>query len=228
MTTQDDGKGVFGITVEDLRRTAKPKNPSAGGERDDYSGPFDPHLDVERDLSKTAHIQLWKVATKMYLNIDAAWRGAVETKFGQEASLELSRKVWFEVPNNGCFVESTLPRLAMNISGTTVEDWMKHLQIDPGLMGIAGVSCHMEDENTGVLTVNRCDILDALEQAGDETVQKHVCEELEWVGLQAGVDHMNRNIKVTPLKLPKFGCRDGGCVCQWQFKLQPPGSEGAS
>lgn len=217
-------EGSFHISVEDLRRTAR--SPSARKdpnrvERDDYSGPFDPNINVEEDFSKEAHILLWKVATKMYLNIDAAWRGAVEEKFGKEASFELSRRVWFDLPNSGCLVESTLPRLAMNIKGTGVVDWLKHLQIDPGLMGIADVSCDLVDENTGILTVHRCDILDALESAGDEAVQRHVCEELEWEGLQAGVDHMNPDIKVQPLKLPKMGCRDGGCVCQWEFKLKP-------
>jgi len=186
-------------------------------ERQDYSGAFDPDITLV-DFSKEAHMRLCKAATKMYLNIDAAWRAAVEERFGKDVSLELSRRVWFEGKNNGCFVESTLPRVAMNINGSNMESWLKHLQIDPALAGIADVRCELTDESTGYLTVNRCEALEELEKLGDEALQKYVCEELEWKGLLQGASYVNPRIRVEPLEFAQMGRKDG-CACKWKFTM---------
>lgn len=190
-------------------------------ERDDYSGPFDPEVRLEH-FSKEAHMRLCKAAVKMYLNIDAVWRARVEKRFGKEAALELSRSVWFEGRNNGCYVESTLPRAAMNITGNDMESWMKHLQIDPGLVGIADVECALENRDTGYLTVSCCEALRDLEKLGNEELQKYVCEELEWKGLQLGASYVNPRIRVTALKLPRMGCQEH-CDCQWKFTMDNEG-----
>ena len=186
-------------------------------ERRDYSGAFDPDITLE-DFSKEAHMRLCKAATKMYLNIDVAWRRAVEKRFDRKVALELSRHVWLEGKNNGCFVESTLSRMAMNIAGNDMESWMKHLQIDPGLVEIADIRCELKDEKTGYLTVNRCDALEELEKLGDEALQKYVCHELEWQGLQLGASYVNPRIRVEPLKLAEMG-REDGCACKWKFAM---------
>jgi hypothetical protein len=184
---------------------------------EDYSGEFDPDIKYE-DFSKEALIRLLKAATEMYLGMDTSWRTVAKKRFGKNVALDMSREVWYGVKRCGCYMESVLPRRAMSITGDDVASWMKHLQIDPGLACIADIRCEMVDENTGVLTVDHCNALDDMEKLGDPDIQKYNCHELEWKGLQQGVDYMNPKIKVKPLVLPQLGCKRD-IACKWEFKL---------
>jgi hypothetical protein len=180
----------------------------------DYSGEFRPNLRME-DFSKDALIRLWKTGGTYALKISQFWTLMVMERFGEEAALELSRRIWLE--RGASEMEVSLVREAMNIRGNDIGSFLKHLQVDPGVGAVMDIQCELKDKNHGILTVKRCIPLEICEQLQAEKLQKHICEEVDMPGFDIALRQYCPQAKTTALKLPPRKCPQE-IACQWEFR----------
>ena len=183
---------------------------------EDYSGEFRPDLRMQ-DFSKDVLVRLWKASGQFGLRISQYWTLAVMEKFGEEAALELSRKIWVEsgLSEEECRVFTD----AVNIPRNSIASFLKELQVDPGAAGFMDMEVELINENWGIFTVKRCEALEICEALGSERLQKHACEELDVPGYDACVKLCCPEAKATALKLPPRKGPDD-IACKWEFKVE--------
>jgi hypothetical protein len=183
---------------------------------EDYSGEFRPDLRMQ-DFSKDALVRLWKASGQFGLKVSQYWTLAVMEKFGEEAALELSRKIWVEsgLSEEECRVFTD----AVNIPRNSIASFLKELQVDPGAAGFMDLEVELINENWGIFTVKRCAALEICEALGSERLQKHACEELDVPGYDAAVKLCCPEARATALKLPPRKGPDD-IACKWEFKVE--------
>jgi len=194
----------------------------------DYSGKFKPDLQL-RDFSEDALRRLWKVGGDLYTGFQELWVEAIKEKFGEQTAIELSGRVWMGKPKterkgfklrgneNGTERQVRVTREAFNIMGDDVESLFKQLQVDCTMGPNVEAEFDLKDKNHGIYTVIKCPYLDQLWEAGDDVMQKHVCEELDGLGFELTAHQYNPKMQAIPLKLPVKGSK---IACQWEFKIE--------
>ena len=160
------------------------------------------------------------------------WVEAITEKFGEQPAIELSARVWLGRPttertgggkasllgnDNGTERQVRVVREAFNIMGDDVESFFKQLQVDLTMAPFCDVEYDLKDKNHGIYTVKRCTYLERLWEAGDDAMQKHVCEELDGLGFQLSAHQYNPKMQAISLKLPAKGSK---IACQWEFKIE--------
>jgi hypothetical protein len=109
----------------------------------------------------------------------------------------------------------------LGISGTTVEDWMKDLQVDVTAMpGKAfDLSFEMPEPEVGIMTFNRCVAADQWEQMGRPDILEKNCHSTCPKSMIETTKMYNPNMKVDILAIPPR--KDPGDVCcKWRFSLR--------
>jgi hypothetical protein len=103
----------------------------------------------------------------------------------------------------------------LDIQGKDVLSFFKAYQFSPWSI-IAQYDMEIKDNNFGIVTINHCPTLLALEKEGKKRERKF-CASMGLMMWKYYTDYFDPDIKITPLKLPPRGSDDEIC-CQWEFK----------
>lgn len=196
-----------------VARTTAKTTPKAKKEMNDYSGPFQPDLTFN-DFSKEFLLKLMHVWQYGWLHMTEAWYNAVKQRYGVDAANECETQAWETI---GERVNPRFPKVA-NIELNTVVDSLKCLQLplDNTTGGLFPADAKIINPNHVIWTIPRCQSLEYFEAKEPERI-KHVCHINEKRIIERYL--VNRNIKVTPLKLPPRKSPDD-IACQWEFILE--------
>ncbi len=109
----------------------------------------------------------------------------------------------------------------LGITGNTVADWMKDLQIDAtALPGKAfDLSFEMPEPDVGIMTFNRCVAADQWETMGRPDILEKNCHSTCPKSMIKTTEMYNPNMKVDILAIPPR--KDPGDVCcKWRFSMR--------
>jgi hypothetical protein len=182
-----------------------------------YGGLFTPRAGMA-ELSKQ-QLVTWLLGSHEYLlQCIEAWATQITVRYGLDVMFDIQWTLWGE---------SVLPTVKhlkaeyLGITGNTVADWMKDLQIDATAMpGKAfDVSFEMPEPDVGIMTFNRCVAADQWEQMGRPDILEKNCHSTCPKSMIETTRMYHPNMKVDILAIPPR--RDPGDVCcKWRFSMR--------
>jgi hypothetical protein len=147
-----------------------------------------------------------------------AWATQITVRYGLDVMFDIQWTLW------GRSVLPAVKQLKaeyLGISGNTVEDWMKDLQVDATAMpGKAfDLSFEMPEPGVGIMTFNRCVAADQWEQMGRPDILEKNCHSTCPKSMIETTRMYHPNMKVEILAIPPR--RDPGDVCcKWRFSMR--------
>ncbi len=202
---------------EDPNRTV-PENERVGT-RVIYSGLFTPDPSTV-ELSKP-ELVTWLLGSHEYLlQCIEAWATQITVRYGLDVMFDIQRTLWGDSVLPGV---KKLKAEYLGITGNTVADWMKDLQVDVTAMpGKAfDVSFEMPEPDVGVMTFNRCVAADQWEMMGRPDILEKNCHSTCPKSMEVTTKVYNPNMKVEILAIPPR--KDPGHVCcKWRFSMRTP------
>lgn len=189
------------------------------GTRVVYTGLFTPGPDMG-DLSKEQLVRWFLGSHEYLLQCIEAWATQVTVRYGLDQMFDIQFTLWGEsvLPGVKRLKEETL-----GITGSTVADWMKDLQLDAtALPGKAfDLSFEMPEPDVGIMTFNRCVAVDQWEAMGRPDILEKNCHSTCPKSMIVTTKMYNPNMKVDILAIPPR--RDPGDVCcKWRFSMRTP------
>ena len=178
----------------------------------DYSGELVRNLELD-DFSPDTLGELLKLYAKLYMAMDGFWYLTIKERSGNEEALACDIGTWEKV----CKYEMSRITGLLNIKGNDVVSLMKAMQITPWFRNTEH-DIDMRNQNTAILTINRCATLEALEKEG-EGREKDICNAFEPIVFTRYAIFFNPDIEVKCLKSPPIKSKDEIC-CQWEFSLK--------
>ena len=182
-----------------------------------YTGLFSPGPATD-GLSK-AQLVTWLLGSHEYLlQCIEGWAAQIVVRYGLDTMFEIQFKLW------GDTVLPARTRLMaehLGISGDTVADWMKDLQMDATAMpGKAfDLTFEMPEPDVGIMTFNRCVAVDQWEGMGRPDILEKNCHSTCPKSMIVTTKLYNPNMKVDILAIPPR--RDPGDVCcKWRFSMR--------
>lgn len=189
------------------------------GTRVVYTGLFTPPPDAA-DLSKEQLVR-WLLGSHEYLlQCIEAWATQITVRYGLDVMFDIQWSLWGESVLPGV---KKLKSEYLGISGSTVADWMKDLQVDAtALPGKAfDVSFEMPEPEVGIMTFNRCVAADQWETMGRPDILEKNCHSTCPKSMIVTTKMYNPNMKVDILAIPPR--KDPGDVCcKWRFSMRTP------
>ncbi len=177
----------------------------------DYSGDFRPELQLS-DFSPATLAQLSRLYLQLYAALDGFWYLTVKERLGNEEALACDIQAWERI----CRREMSKIKSGLKIQGDDVESLMKSLQLCPWFQ-LTDCCMEVKGGSYGLLTVNYCPTLTALEKEGEDR-ENEICTLVEPRILKAYAACFNTDIEVRCLKSPPRVNQDDIC-CQWEFRL---------
>ena len=167
-----------------------------------------------QSLSKETLTELLKLYGELFAAIDGFWYLAVKERNNNENALACDLWVWEK------YIHYELKRIVnvLNISGNDVVALMKALQLSPWFTHQT-FEVGLKGKNHAILTVTRCNTLEALEKENGERIGT-ICGTVDPFVFKKYAEFFNPEIKVKPLKLPPRQSKQGIC-CQWEFSAEP-------
>ena len=109
----------------------------------------------------------------------------------------------------------------LGISGNTVDDWMKDLQLDAtSIPGKAfDLSFEMPEPEVGIMTFNRCVAVDQWEGMGRPDILEKNCHSTCPKSMIVTTKMYNPNMKVDILAIPPR-VDPGNVCCKWRFSMR--------
>ena len=142
-------------------------------ELQDYSGPFKPDLRLTH-FSREQLTRMYLLAHHYNYTIIRVYRDYIDEKWGFAAMCEANEDIW------GSKLVDNIHRIItehMNIKGPDLEAFMKHWQIDmntqPG--DHFDVIFEMPSKDRGIVTYNRCPVVEEYEASGKTDRLPGVC-----------------------------------------------------
>lgn len=182
-----------------------------------YTGLFSPPPDAA-SLSKQ-QLVTWLLGSHEYLlQCIEAWATQITVRYGLDQMFDIQWTLWGETVLPGV---KELKAQYLGISGSTVADWMKDLQVDATAMpGKAfDVSFEMPEPEVGIMTFNRCVAADQWETMGRPDILEKNCHSTCPKSMIETTRMYNPNMKVDILAIPPR--RDPGDVCcKWRFSMR--------
>lgn len=182
-----------------------------------YKGLFSPRPGMQ-DLSKE-HLVTWILgAHEFLLQTIEAWGTQIVMRYGLDEMFDIQFALWGDVVLPGV---KKLKEHYLGITGNTVADWMKDLQMDATSMpGKAfDLSFDMPEPDVGIMTFNRCVAADQWEQMGRPDILEKNCHSTCPKSMIVTTKMYNPNMKVDILAIPPR--RDEGDVCcKWRFSMR--------
>lgn len=182
-------------------------------DRIDYSGPFDPKLQVD-DLSKETLIKIWKSAAQLFVGIATLYLEDLRKRHGDKVAFEINEEIWRKIiPLEVKFVTE-----AINSHENDVAAYFKFLQCYALAGGqMDAMDFDLKDKNDGIFTVRHCQAFSG--EFDDKTI-KHYCEMCHW-GWQLQANTINPDMKMTCLKPPPEPplTNKEDIICQWRYQL---------
>jgi hypothetical protein len=213
-------KGEFlpaGTVYEDPNRNV-PQDQRVGT-RVVYTGLFTPSSRTAQ-LSKP-ELVTWLLGSHEYLlQCIEAWATQIVVRYGLDVMFDIQWTLWGESVLPGV---KKLKAEHLAISGNTVADWMKDLQVDvTALPGKAfDLSFEMPEPEVGIMTFNRCVAVDQWEKMGRPDILEKNCHSTCPKSMIVTTRLYNPNMKVEILAIPPR--KDPGHVCcRWRFSMRAP------
>jgi hypothetical protein len=189
------------------------------GTRVDYSGVFSPPADPGA-LTKVELVQ-WLLGSHEYLlQCIEAWATQVILRHGLDVMFDIQWTLWGETVLPGA---KRLKAEYLGITGDTVADWMKDLQMDATAMpGKAfDVSFEMPEPDVGIMTFNRCVAVNQWEALGRPDILEKNCHSTCPKSMIVTTQMYNPNMKVEILAIPPRKA-EGDVCCKWRFSMRDP------
>jgi hypothetical protein len=187
------------------------------GTRVVYTGLFSPRADIA-DLSKEQLVSWLLGAHEYLLQCIEAWATQITVRYGLDVMFDIQYALWGNVVLPGV---KKLKEEYLGITGNTVADWMKDLQMDATSMpGKAfDLSFEMPEEDVGIMTFNRCVAVDQWESMGRPDILEKNCHSTCPKSMIVTTKLYHPNMKVDILAIPPR--RDEGDVCcKWRFSMR--------
>jgi hypothetical protein len=187
------------------------------GTRVVYRGLFTPRPDTI-ELSKAQLVQ-WVLGSHEYLlQCIEAWATQITVRYGLDVMFDIQYTLWGDTVLPGA---KKLKEEHFGITGNTVADWMKDLQIDAtALPGKAfDLSFEMPEPDVGIMTFNRCVAVDQWESMGRPDILEKNCHSTCPKSMIVTTKYYNPNMKVDILAIPPRKDPDDVC-CKWRFSMR--------
>jgi len=182
-----------------------------------YTGLFTPAPDTG-ELTKSQLVTWFFGSHEYLLQCIEAWATQVILRYGLDTMFDIQYTLWGEVVLPGV---KQLKAGYLGITGNTVADWMKDLQVDAtALPGKAfDLSFEMPEPDVGIMTFNRCVAADQWEQMGRPDILEKNCHSTCPKSMIVTTQLYNPNMKVEILAIPPR--KDPGDVCcKWRFSMR--------
>ena len=204
-----------GSTYVDPNRDV-PENQRAGT-RVVYTGLFTATPQAEQ-LTKKELVTWFLGSHEFLLQCIEAWATQITVRYGLDQMFDIQWTLWGDSVLPGV---KKLKAEYLGISGNTVEDWMKDLQLDAtALPGKAfDLSFEMPEPDVGIMTFNRCVAVDQWEAMGRPDILEKNCHSTCPKSMIETTKMYNPNMKVEILAIPPR--QDPGDVCcKWRFSMR--------
>jgi hypothetical protein len=182
-----------------------------------YTGLFTPRPDAA-ELTK-AQLVRWLLGSHEYLlQCIEAWATQITMRYGLDVMFDIQWTLWGDTVLPGV---KKLKAEYLGITGNTVADWMKDLQLDAtALPGKAfDLSFEMPEPEVGIMTFNRCVAVDQWEAMGRPDILEKNCHSTCPKSMIVTTKLYNPNMKVEILAIPPR--KDPGNVCcKWRFSMR--------
>ena len=187
------------------------------GTRVVYTGLFTPDART-LELSKPEVVR-WLLGSHEYLlQCIEAWATQITLRYGLDVMFDIQWNLWGEVVLPGV---KKLKEEYLGITGDSVADWMKDLQMDATAMpGKAfDLSFEMPEEEVGIMTFNRCVAVDQWEAMGRPDILEKNCHSTCPKSMIVTTQMYNPNMKVEILAIPPR-VDPGNVCCKWRFSMR--------
>jgi hypothetical protein len=182
-----------------------------------YTGLFTARGDMA-ELSKEQLVTWLLGAHEYLLQCIEAWATQITVRYGLDVMFDIQYTLWGNTVLPGV---KKLKEQVLGITGNTVADWMKDLQMDATSMpGKAfDMSFEMPEPDVGIMTFNRCVAADQWESMGRPDILEKNCHSTCPKSMIVTTKMYNPNMKVDILAIPPR--RDPGDVCcKWRFSMR--------
>ena len=188
-----------------------------GATRVVYTGLFTPGANVI-DLSKEQLVTWFLGSHEFLLQCIEGWAAQIVVRYSLDDMFDIQWTLWGESVLPGV---KQLKAEYLGISGNTVEDWMKDLQLDAtALPGKAfDLSFEMPEPEVGIMTFNRCVAVDQWETMGRPDILEKNCNSTCPKSMIKTTAMYNPNMKVEILAIPPR-VDPGNVCCKWRFSMR--------
>ena len=182
-----------------------------------YTGLFTPRADTV-ELTKEQLVTWFLGSHEYLLQCIEAWATQIIVRYGLDVMFDIQFTLWGDVVLPGV---KKLKAEYLGITGNTVADWMKDLQIDATAMpGKAfDLSFEMPEPDVGIMTFNRCVAVDQWEEMGRPDILEKNCHSTCPKSMIVTTKMYNPNMKVDILAIPPRVDPDDVC-CKWRFSMR--------
>ena len=203
------------LVYEDANQLVPPED--RGSTRVVYGGLFSPRPDMV-DYSKEQLVTWFLGSHEYLLQCIEGWAAQIVVRYGLDEMFDIQFTLWGNTVLPGV---KKLKAEMLGITGNTVADWMKDLQLDAtALPGKAfDLTFEMPEPDVGIMTFNRCVAVDQWETMGRPDILEKNCHSTCPKSMIVTTKMYNPNMKVDILAIPPR--RDPGDVCcKWQFSMR--------
>jgi hypothetical protein len=204
-----------GVVYEDPnQQVAEADRPTT---RVTYTGLFSPRDNIV-DLTKPQLVTWLLGAHEYLLQCIEAWATQITVRYGLDVMFDIQYTLWGNTVLPGV---KKLKEEYLGITGNTVADWMKDLQMDATSMpGKAfDLSFEMPEPDVGIMTFNRCVAADQWEQMGRPDILEKNCHSTCPKSMIVTTKLYNPNMKVDILAIPPR-VDPGDVCCKWRFSMR--------
>ncbi|HZQ85956.1 MAG TPA: hypothetical protein VFA83_14000 [Acidimicrobiales bacterium] len=182
-----------------------------------YTGLFTPRPGVE-NLSKPELVTWFLGSHEFLLQCIEGWAAQIVVRYGLDVMFDIQYTLWGDTVLPGT---KKLKAQYLGISGNTVADWMKDLQLDAtALPGKAfDLSFEMPEPEVGIMTFNRCVAVDQWEGMGRPDILEKNCHSTCPKSMIVTTQMYNPNMKVEILAIPPR-VDPGNVCCKWRFTMR--------
>jgi hypothetical protein len=161
----------------------------------------------------------WFLGSHEYLlQCIEGWAAQIVVRYSLDDMFDIQWTLWGDTVLPGV---KQLKADYLGITGNTVEDWMKDLQLDAtALPGKAfDLSFEMPEPEVGIMTFNRCVAVDQWETMGRPDILEKNCNSTCPKSMIKTTAMYNPNMKVEILAIPPR-VDPGNVCCKWRFSMR--------
>jgi hypothetical protein len=182
-----------------------------------YAGLFTPRENM-LDLSKEQLVTWFLGSHEYLLQCIEGWAAQIVVRYGLDVMFDIQYTLWGNTVLPGT---KKLKEQYLGITGNTVADWMKDLQLDAtALPGKAfDLSFEMPEPDVGIMTFNRCVAVDQWEAMGRPDILEKNCHSTCPKSMIVTTQMYNPNMQVEILAIPPR-VDPGNVCCKWRFSMR--------
>lgn len=158
-------------------------------------------------------LNLMKAYSTLYISVDGFWYLTVKNDSGDDKALEYDIRVWEKMYKR----EIDGITAALGINERDVLSYFKVFTMTPWFHSM-DYDVKIESNNRGILTINHCPTLLALEKEG-EGRENNICNVVDKDFFNKACKHFNPHMECGPIVIPPREKKEGIC-CQWEVTLR--------